>query len=106
VIRHCSLFKFKEGTSADLINEIVREFRALDGKIPVVKKITVGKNIGFMADNYDIAANVLFDSIDDYKTYAEDETHWVFVRAYLLPNLETRCAVQFDLDEAERGLEA
>lgn len=101
MIRHCSLFKFKDGTSPELIDEIVAAFRALDGKIPVVKQLTVGRNIGFMPDNYDIAANVLFESIDDYRIYAEDETHWAFVRAYLLPNLETRCAVQFDLDEAE-----
>jgi hypothetical protein len=100
MIRHCSLFKFKDGTSSDLIDEIMREFRALDGKIPAVKQLIVGRNIGFMADNYDIAANVLFNSIADYKIYTEDETHWTFVRAYLLPNLATRCAVQFDLDEA------
>lgn len=101
MIRHCSLFKFRDGTSPELIDEIVRAFRALDNKIPVVKQLTVGRNVGFMPDNYDIAANVLFESIDDYRIYAEDETHWAFVRAYLLPNLEKRCAVQFDLDEAE-----
>ena len=101
MIKHCSLFKFKEGTSSELIDEIVREFRALSGKVPVVKQLVVGRNIGFMPDNFDIAANLLFDSIDDYRIYASDETHWAFVRAYLLPNLEARYAVQFDLDEAE-----
>jgi len=101
VIRHCSLFKFKQGTSPELIDTIVSEFRALDGKIPVVKQLVVGRNIGFMSDNYDMAANILFDTIDDYRAYAENETHWTFVRTHLLPNLETRCAVQFDLDEAQ-----
>jgi hypothetical protein len=101
MIRHCSLFKFKHGTSSELIDTIVSEFRALNGKIPVVKQLVVGRNIGFMADNYDIAANILFDTIDDYRIYAENETHWAFVRTYLLPNLESRCAVQFDLHEAQ-----
>lgn len=103
MIRHCSLFKFKEGTPSALIDEIVAQFRTLSGKVPEVKQLTVGRNIGFMAENYDIAANILFDSIDDYRAYAENKTHWAFVNEYLLPNLEARCAVQFDLDEAEAG---
>lgn len=105
MIRHCSLFKFKESTPSELIDTIVEEFRKLAGKVPVVKELIVGRNIGFMPDNCDIAANLLFESIEDYRIYAEDETHWAFVRAYLLPNLETRCAVQFDLDEAQGAIE-
>lgn len=100
MIRHCSLFKLKDGVSSELIDEIVREFRALSGKLPSVRQLVIGRNIGFMPDNYDIAANVLFDDIEGYRTYASDETHLAFVRAYLLPNLEARCAIQFDLDEA------
>jgi hypothetical protein len=102
VIRHCSLFKFKLGTSEELIDEILAEFRGLAEKVPSIRSATIGKNIGFHEGNFDIAANVQFESIDGYREYSVDETHLKFVDEYLMPNLEARVAVQFDLDDVAR----
>jgi hypothetical protein len=99
MIRHCSLFKFKDGTSGESIAEIVEHFRALTDKVPAIRSADIGRNIGFHDGNYDIAANVNFDSIEGYREYSVDATHLKFVDDYLLPNLEVRVAVQFDLDD-------
>jgi hypothetical protein len=98
MIRHCSLFKFKQGTSPQTVDEIVEQFRALAGKVPAIRSAVIGKNIGFHDDNYDIAANVQFDSIEGYREYSADKTHLKFVEDYLMPNLDSRVAVQFELD--------
>jgi hypothetical protein len=100
MIRHCSLFKFTDDTPEELIDEIVVRFRGLMELVPSVRSGVVGKNIGFHDGNYDIAANVHFDSLDGYRDYCVDPTHLEFVEEYLLPKLRERVAVQFDLDEA------
>jgi len=96
MIRHCSLFK--QGTSPQTIDDIVDQFRALSNKVPAIRSADIGKNIGFHEDNFDIAANVQFDSIDGYREYSKDEAHLKFVDDYLMPNLEARVAVQFQVD--------
>ena len=93
MIRHCSLFKFKQGTSPQAIDEIVERFRALAGQVPAIRSADIGRNIGFHEGNYDIAANVQFDSIDGYREYSEDESHLRFVDDYLRPNLAARVRI-------------
>jgi hypothetical protein len=100
MIRHCSLFKFKDSTSAELLDEIVDRFRVVVAAVPSVRSAVVGPNVGFHEGNYDLAATVEFDSLDGYREYCEDATHLAFVHELLLPNLRERVAVQFDLDAA------
>jgi hypothetical protein len=99
MIRHCSLFKLKAGTSEQVRDEIVHQFRTLPGRVSSIVSADIGENIGFHDDNYDIAATVTFRSLDGYREYAADETHLAFVDAYLMPNLESRVAVQFNLGD-------
>jgi hypothetical protein len=66
----------------------------------------IGRNIGFHEGNYDIAANIEFDTIDGYREYCVDQTHLAFVAQWLLPHLESRVAVQFELDNIVPDLRA
>jgi hypothetical protein len=97
-VRHCSLFSFKTGTADAVIDEIVHRFRALAREVPAIRRAAIGRNIGFHEENYDIAANIEFDTIDGYREYCVDQTHLAFVDEWLLPHLESRVAVQFELD--------
>ena len=99
MIRHCSLFKFKSDTPTELIDVIVTRFRGLAEEVPMIRRAAIGRNIGFHDDNYDIASNLEFDSLEGYREYCVDETHLAFVDKWLLPHLDSRAAVQFSLDE-------
>jgi hypothetical protein len=103
MIRHCSLFRFKSGTADAVIDEIVGRFRVVADEVPVIRRAAIGRNIGFHDGNYDIAANIEFDTLDGYREYCVDETHLAFVDEWLLPYLESRVAVQFELHETIRG---
>jgi hypothetical protein len=100
MIRHNSLFKFKDGTSAETIAAIVRRFRALAQAIPAIRKMTVGQNIGESPENFDISSCIDFDTLARYYEYCADPAHTDFVHECLLPNLHRRVAVQIDLDQA------
>jgi hypothetical protein len=111
---HCSLFKLKPGTSPEVRDRLVTEFRGLGAKIPYIRKITVGTNTsdydvirgiaaskGFQAkipDGYDFAAVIHFDSLDDYYRYCADDSHLDLVRSQLLPNQESRASIQMAAD--------
>ena len=100
MIRHNSLFKFKECTSNELIGEIVRRFRELANTAPSIREMVVGENIGDSPDNFDISSCIHFDSLDGYREYVQNPSHMQFVRDYLLPNLQSRVAAQIELDSA------
>lgn len=103
MVRHCSLFSFKTGTADAVIDEIVHRFRDLAREMPAIRRAAIGRNIGFHEGNYDIAANIEFDTIDGYREYCIDQTHLAFVDEWLLPHLESRVAVQFELHETIPG---
>jgi hypothetical protein len=45
VFRHVVLFKFKDGTSEAKVNEVIDAFRALKGKIDVIKDFEYGTDV-------------------------------------------------------------
>lgn len=100
MIVHCSLWKFKSGTTPALVQEIAQAWRELVGRVPSVRKIEVGPDLGNWPENYDLAALVYFDAAEGYEDYRADEVHLAFAHKYLLPNVEglgMRAAVQFEL---------
>lgn len=104
MIVHCSLWKFKDGTPRAVVEEAVSEWRALLGRVPSIRRIEVGPDLGNWPENYDIAALIYFDSAKGYEEYREDPVHLEFGYKYLVPNvegLEMRAAVQFELPAAE-----
>jgi hypothetical protein len=43
--RHLVLFKFKDGTDAAKVDEVVTAFKALPGKLPAIRGFEWGKNV-------------------------------------------------------------
>jgi hypothetical protein len=90
----------KEDTSSDDLDEIARQWKALENLIPAVRRIDVGPDLDQWPENYDIAALIYFDSADGYAEYREDQAHIDFAETYLIPfvkDLEMRASVQFEL---------
>lgn len=100
MIVHCSLWKFKDGTTQAAIDDIVREWRALLGRVPSIRGIEIGPDVGNSPENYDLAALVFFDSAKGYEAYRYDLVHLEMGYKYIHPHIEgfhMRAAVQFEL---------
>lgn len=75
MIRHIVLFKFKENTSANERAALADALKGLKNKIPLVKDLEVGSDVGGKSNSYDIALNSLFDNFSDVEEYAVHPNH-------------------------------
>lgn len=97
MIRHCSLWKFHDDVSDELVDKITSEIYAAVAEVPYVRNAACGRNIGYLPTNFDLAMNLDFDDLDGYRAYVAHDRHMALYRQYLEPHMETRVAVQFEL---------
>jgi hypothetical protein len=100
VIRHSVLFKLKPETTKFTVDDLLALVRALPDQIDVIHEISAGANVG-VPDNWHIAVCADFDSIDDFDHYRDHPAHIDFFVNHMTPHLETRAAVQYELDKAK-----
>ena len=112
MIRHVVLLKWKPGTTTEAIDYWVDGVVQLPDKINVVRRYTIGRNVGtskegmakesIFSDNFDAAVTADFDTYADYQIYAEHPEHKSFIEERVRPILLERVGAQFDLDEIPR----
>jgi hypothetical protein len=88
-LRHCVMFKFKEGTSQAKITEIEKAFAQLPSKIPTIIGYEWGTDVGVedLDMGYTHCFLVTFEDAKGRAVYLPHPAHKEFV-ALLLPNLE------------------
>ncbi len=74
MIRHIVLFKMNAGAE-DKTEELATALKGLKGKIPLVKELEVGIDIGRKGKSYDVSLNSTFDSMADVEEYAVHPEH-------------------------------
>jgi len=78
MIKHIVLFKLKAFETKEVKNNKLEEIKSallgLKNKIDVLKSIEVGINTN-PAEQFDIALNTTFDSMDDLDVYAKHPDH-------------------------------
>ena len=79
-LRHVVLFKFKDSTSAEDVDRIVKAFTALPSKIPVIKSIEWGTNNSPEGLNKGLTHCFLltFNSEEDRDAYLPHPEHKAF----------------------------
>ena len=80
-VEHVVMFKFKEGTSADKIAEIEREFAALRDKIPQIAQFEYGTNVSpeGLDKGFTHCFIVTFENEADRDAYLPHPAHKAFV---------------------------
>jgi len=93
VLRHVVLFKFKDNTPPEKIKEIEDGFRALPGKISVIKDFEWGTDIkkGKRPHGFSHCFLVTFADKSGLATYSPHPAHQAFVKL-LKPHLD-KCFV-------------
>jgi hypothetical protein len=95
MITHVVFFKLKERT-LEAIQATAQVLSNMEGKIPVLKHIEVGKDVLHMERSYDIVLITKFNSLDDLKVYDEHPLH-LEVKAHMKQVLDgTSVCVDFE----------
>ncbi len=96
VLRHVVLFQFKASSSADDIQHVIDEFRALPAKIPQIAGFEFGTDNSpeGLADGLTHCFLLTFKSEKDREVYLPHEAHKAF-GATLRPHLEKVLVVDY-----------
>jgi len=99
VIRHVVCLTWKEGTPRSAIDAARLEVLALPDKIPEIRRLSVGHDLGFADDNADLAIVADFDDAAAWQVYQQHPEHVRVLRDVLRPILASRQAVQLSEED-------
>ncbi|MEZ5116004.1 MAG: Dabb family protein [Candidatus Nanopelagicales bacterium] len=92
MITHSVLFQLHEPADAD---EVVRRLEGLRGRIPTLRSLTAGVDVGHDPAGFHVALVTTHDDLEGLVAYAEDPLHREF-GAWLAPRMAARAAVDFE----------
>ncbi|MEO5839070.1 MAG: Dabb family protein [Acidimicrobiales bacterium] len=96
MIRHCVMFRWKDGTSPATIGEVEVALAKLPGQISAIAAYTFGRDIAVNDGNYEFAVVADFATLDDYLVYRDHPDHKQVIVELIVPNIADRSAVQFE----------
>jgi len=95
-VKHVVLFRFKEGTTPDTIAELIEGYKALPGKIEVMKHFEWGPDISTedLNEGYTHCFITTFENTAGRDAYIPHEAHQAYV-SVLLPLLDKILVIDF-----------
>ncbi len=102
-VKHVVLFKFKEGTSEAKCAEIIEGYKALPGKISVMKHFEWGKDISVenLNQGYTHCFITTFEDEAGRDAYIPHAAHQDYVKV-LLPHLDQLLVLDFIPDTVKQ----
>mmetsp|Transcript_8518 Transcript_8518/g.35543 ORF Transcript_8518/g.35543 Transcript_8518/m.35543 type:complete len:98 (-) Transcript_8518:208-501(-) len=97
MLEHIVFIKFKEGTPAEAIDEIVAMARALKEKIPGIIDMTAGKNITNRSQGFQFALVARMENRETLDVYAPHEAHQAMV-AKISVYKEDLIAIDYEIE--------
>jgi hypothetical protein len=94
MVHHLVLFKFKEEARGQ-IDEAVRRFQGMVGKVEVIRGLKAGRDFLHIARSFDVGLSVQFDDKHGLEIYDNHPDH-VPVKQFLAPLLERSVSVDFE----------
>ncbi len=95
-IKHVVLFKFKDGTSQEKIDELIEGYKALPGKIDVMKHFEWGPDCSVegLQEGFTHCFITTFENTAGRDAYIPHEAHQAYVEV-LFPNLDKVLVLDF-----------
>lgn len=96
MIKHIVLFKLRDNSleSCELTADILR---SMDGRVDLLRGITVGIDNLHSPRSYDIALEVLLDDMDALEAYQHDDYHCSIVKKHMHSVAIASVAIDFDI---------
>jgi hypothetical protein len=96
VIVHVSTFRLRPGTTPGQIAEIVNAFAEMQARIPTIRSVQCGADLGITPNSGDFAAVLTFEDRDGVETYRSHAAHVELARQHIVPYMESYTPVQFE----------
>jgi hypothetical protein len=91
---HVVMMRLKENT-AENANRIMDELKALEGRIPQIRRLDVGHNVVPSDRAYDIGLTVVFDTLEDMEAYQVHPDHQYVLTEVVRPLISGSAAVDY-----------
>jgi hypothetical protein len=78
------------------IEKAIEILKSMEGKVPQIVQIEVGKDFLHSARSYDIILQVTLNNTDDLASYQADEFHCSVVKEYMHANVSSSIAVDYE----------
>ncbi|MBQ1991881.1 MAG: Dabb family protein [Clostridia bacterium] len=96
MIKHTVCFKLKDN-SEEMLNKTVQVLRSMEGNVPMLKGIEVGKDFLGSARSYDIILTVTLDNAEALDAYQQDDYHCNVVKKHMHSVIEASVAVDYEI---------
>ncbi len=96
MIEHLVLFKFKKGSSDEVIKDIYSSLQRLKGRIDSLVEISAGANFSERSQGFDGGLTVRFNDKAGLMTYAEHPEHQEIVQNKIKPIAESVLALDYE----------
>ncbi|GAA2253374.1 Dabb family protein [Actinomadura luteofluorescens] len=96
MMRHIVVLRWSDEATASQKRAAEAGFAVLPESIPQIRALRCGPDLGLGPGNHDFAAELDFDTVEDWRAYQESPAHKDFVTRTLKPILAGRAAIQFD----------
>jgi hypothetical protein len=99
MFRHVVLLRWKDTATEAERNAVPEAIATLPAHIPEIRSYRVGVDAGLAPDrNFDLVVVADFDDVDGYLVYLDHPAHLDVIARFIRPILESRAAVQHQLD--------
>lgn len=93
------MFRWSESATEQQRQAAVESLGTLRERVPGIRRLSYGTDLGVGADNFDLVLVADFDDLDGYVRYRDHDEHQALVRRYIRPIVAARAAVQYELTE-------
>ena len=93
MIKHVVCFKMKEEST---INKAVEILSSMNGNVPQIVEMEVGKDFLHSPRSYDIILQVTLKSKEELDAYQKDEYHCNVVKTYMHANVASSITIDYE----------
>lgn len=97
MIVHVSTLRLRSGTTAEEFEAIAMAFEEMQARIPSIRSIQCGADIGVTPNSGDFAVIFTFDDREGVQAYRNHPAHADLAREFISPFVESYTPVQFEV---------
>jgi hypothetical protein len=98
MFRHVVMLRWNESATAEQRSAVREGLETLPPQIPEIRSYRIGEDAGLVPGNSDLVIVADFDDVAGYLVYRDDPVHQEMIARLIRPILESRSAVQHELD--------
>lgn len=103
MIRHVVMFRWADTATEEQKQAAIDQLGSLRERIPGVRELSCGTDVGVQPGNFDLALVAEFDDVAGYEHYRDHEAHQTVVKEYVRPITAERAAVQHEITPEQGG---